>query len=257
MARTRELIRDLKQELAQDAGNSPIVHEHRCDPYIRDYGTCLLCALCSNRYSLALMLFIDLVELRAPEDPLFPSEAVLLNILGQEKFERAAQAQLDQFFSGPSKQCANCQREAKVWGGAQEFIRRHRPNQEYRINCPHCGVMITFEKQEVHKLVRKRKPSGTSLPAPELEMNPTRPRERRRARRREARRRERGREEPELIPLQIPNNAPRGQRFVRAVEAEEQRLTLRRRLEELEAIYDDPEPDRWIDAPREEDDGPR
>lgn len=189
MARTRQLVRDLKQELAQDAATSNIVRDHQCATQIREFGTCLVCACCTASRSLALMIVLDSLELRLPETPPFPSEAVLLNILGYEKFERAAQAQLEHFSSGPSKRCNECGGQIKVWGGAREFLQNYPANTtEYRVTCQRCGTFTYFSKQDLTKFTRKRKPTGSSLPTPELEMHPARPRTRRRQARRIQRR---------------------------------------------------------------------
>lgn len=152
MARTREMIRDLFLLILQDAAET--ARRHICAESMK-YGSCVVCASGSVKYVFIHTAVLRQLGLLDPE--LIESEQLLLDILGEKRYNNILREQLRTFMSGPAKKCAECGAKVKMlesYTDAWSRMQRAGPLSYY---CPNCGARVQFDHHEFPRSRRRTK----------------------------------------------------------------------------------------------------
>jgi hypothetical protein len=136
MARTRELIRELYQHIVLECEER--VHGHGCGRYCDHNSRCIVCAAAQPKYALAYTSISREKEL-LNEEPL-AAEVALLNVIGEEQFNRKLHDQKRKFLSGPETICRQCGVRLKVYGSYAENFYQAVRRGTLNIPCNKCGV---------------------------------------------------------------------------------------------------------------------
>jgi hypothetical protein len=139
MARTREMIRDLYQLILEDVAEAS--RRHVCEES-KKYGSCVVC--CSSQARFVFIHTAVLRQLGLLDPDLLEAEQMLLDILGEKRYNNILREQTRAFMSGPSKRCVDCKAKIKILDSYKEAWTRMCRDGPQNLYCPNCGVRVPF-----------------------------------------------------------------------------------------------------------------
>lgn len=161
MARTREMIRSLRNDLFYRLVRLDAVREHDCYTFLQSTTECALCVLVGRGrlYSLALGQFVREAGLIPRE--LCVEEIALIEIVGKERYKRMVDAEIQAFMFGPILSCENCGNTFK-WLTTRNNLRAAFLNKKVQFYCPKCNYRITrtAEDEQCARLLKVQKKRG-------------------------------------------------------------------------------------------------
>jgi DNA-directed RNA polymerase subunit RPC12/RpoP len=143
MARTREMIRDLYQLILEDVAEAS--RRHVCEES-KKYGSCVVC--CSSQARFVFIHTAVLRQLGLLDPELLEAEQMLLDILGEKRYNNILREQTRAFMSGPSKRCIECKAKVKILDSYKSAWTRMARDGQQNLYCPNCGSRVPFMHTE-------------------------------------------------------------------------------------------------------------
>lgn len=146
MGHTREMIRDLLRLMPDEADErSHGYANHLCGDYYR-YGTCIICASRRSTSALVHVALLRRAEILEPE--MLNTELLLLDIVGQIKYNNMVREQTRAFCSGPSMNCVSCGAKLKMYIPYIEAY-KNLMSRIHRLRCSRCEYVNEFTYKNI------------------------------------------------------------------------------------------------------------
>jgi hypothetical protein len=154
MGRTREMIRDLLRLMPDEADEtSGGYSQHMCGDFLR-HGDCVLCQSRNSNFALVHIALLRKAGLL--NETLLNTENLLLDTVGETRYNSMLREQTRSFCSGPSISCRVCGAKLKLHMAYIAAFRTLFVDGPRRVRCM-CGATNYFNSENVPK------PKGVSL----------------------------------------------------------------------------------------------
>jgi hypothetical protein len=157
MARTREMIRTLRNDLFFRLVGLPEVQEHPCDEFTIHTTECVICNLVQRGrgYSLALVKFLREAGV-IPLYTTFIEEVTLLEIVGQQKYNRMVDAEVRAFLFGPILTCNKCNAKRKWLISRKHLSEYIQARRKIHFYCYDCDSNILVDTTSFSSMVKPK-----------------------------------------------------------------------------------------------------